>query len=679
MSGFKLIAIRPSGVCNRKFLKVLNPDEIYKLLSNYDFSFRDDDEKGNVESILCTDSKTENLYDINKKDKKLEVNISAIVGKNGSGKSSIVELLYMAMFNVACDLQILPKINDDGEKIEFDPGIAVEIFYSLNKKYFNLHVDGNIIGIRSYIINPKGKFPEEYSSIKKEDLSDLFYSIVINYSHYSLNSLNVGNWVKNIFHKNDGYQTPIVLNPYRKNGNIDINTEEYLTRSRLISNILRVSKSGYQKQLLPNKIAQQIKFTLNSKKAVFDAPYQKYEKFLLKNKENIIRETFKTFLHKRPNIDFASNDKNLTIAHKYILKKLITILRKYKPYQNTRFNFVEKVPKKEAKKEEYVFSLDKLTAYLQELQKDESHITFKLRQAMNFLINYTTYSDKIGKFINIDDIANDLNNLKKATELINIIPPSFFDFDIKFDKSSSFNMLSSGEKQKIFSSATLIYHLVNISSVRKSARYVKYRNVNIIFDEIELYYHPDLQRTFIKDTLESLKNVELKNIDCINFILITHSPFILSDIPNSNILFLNEYGKSDNFASSIKTFGANIHDLLKHSFFLEEGSMGEFAKDKINETIAFLKYNKLTVEISTIDPKNLNIIKLKQEELAELRTQFNNDSKDFHKSLIDVIAEPLLQIKLSEMYDEAFNEKYQISVVSKRILELEELRKKLTV
>lgn len=58
----------------------------------------------------------------------------------------------------------------------------------------------------------------------KELSHDFFYTFVSNYSLYAYNSLELNKeytddnqcWIEKIFHKNDGYQTPIVLNPYRK-------------------------------------------------------------------------------------------------------------------------------------------------------------------------------------------------------------------------------------------------------------------------------------------------------------------------------------------------------------------------------------------------------------------------------------------------------------------------------
>lgn len=46
-------------------------------------------------------------------------------------------------------------------------------------------------------------------------------------------------WIKGVFHKNDGYLAPLVLNPKRTKGNIDINIENHLAKSRLMSSELR--------------------------------------------------------------------------------------------------------------------------------------------------------------------------------------------------------------------------------------------------------------------------------------------------------------------------------------------------------------------------------------------------------------------------------------------------------
>lgn len=189
-----------------------------------------------------------------------------------------------------------------------------------------------------------------------------------------------------------------------------------------------------------------------------------------------------------------------------------------------------------------------------------------------------------------------------------IIPPIF---DIEpmliektlINKDGSFDMkelmpmsgLSSGEKQIAGSISNMVYHLANINSVWQDKNLIKltqykqlqkvgnnqekallkYKYVNIVFDEVELYFHPDLQRRFVKNILDALKNLHLEYIEGINIMLVTHSPFVLSDLPRTNVLALN------NQQSDIEeTFCANIHEMLGSSFFMTY-SMGDVAREQI--------------------------------------------------------------------------------------------------
>jgi hypothetical protein len=175
-----------------------------------------------------------------------------------------------------------------------------------------------------------------------------------------------------------------------------------------------------------------------------------------------------------------------------------------------------------------------------------------------------------------------------------MIPPSFFKTNVIFEHTGNFDMLSSGEKQQIYSINTIAYHLYNLKSVMEYEDVYKYNSVNIIFDEVELYFHPDMQRRYINNLRERIISLGLnkeKDINNINIIFITHSPFILSDIPKSNILMLKrdeDSKKSLPYNNEEETFGANVHDLLANEFFMEHGFMGEFAKNRISSLSDFL-------------------------------------------------------------------------------------------
>jgi ABC-type multidrug transport system ATPase subunit len=110
----------------------------------------------------------------------------------------------------------------------------------------------------------------------------------------------------------------------------------------------------------------------------------------------------------------------------------------------------------------------------------------------------------------------------------------------------------------------------------------------ILLDEIEAFFHPQWSKQMLNILINEIKK------DNIYLIFTTHSPFLLSDIPKQNIIFLDkdENGNCkvvDGLKEKKQTFGANIHTLLSDSFFMEDGLMGEFAKGKINEIIEFHK------------------------------------------------------------------------------------------
>ena len=168
-----------------------------------------------------------------------------------------------------------------------------------------------------------------------------------------------------------------------------------------------------------------------------------------------------------------------------------------------------------------------------------------------------------------------------------IIPPPFCESEIRLYSGDhkdivKFNMLSSGERQQLFTISSILYHLDNINSVKDdnfNKERIFYPHVNIILEEIELYFHPEMQRRFVGLLMNSLRSVHFNNLKGIHIMMATHSPFLLSDIPSFNVLGLGEEGKSLG-----NTFGANIMDLLGNTFFMD-ASIGDIARDEISKII----------------------------------------------------------------------------------------------
>ncbi|WP_256003656.1 AAA family ATPase [Pedobacter deserti] len=113
-----------------------------------------------------------------------------------------------------------------------------------------------------------------------------------------------------------------------------------------------------------------------------------------------------------------------------------------------------------------------------------------------------------------------------------------------------------------------------------------YKNIILLLDEPENSFHPEWQRLFLSNLLDFLNKTTPYHT--FQIILASHSPIIISDFPKDNIIFLdkNEINGTCRVVNSISrdnTFGANIHTLYRNSFFIDGLPIGEFAKKKINQ------------------------------------------------------------------------------------------------
>ena len=119
-----------------------------------------------------------------------------------------------------------------------DRTYAAESLVPVRRLNAELYYEKDNVIYKITISNDSFSWTDERGNImgkNSEDLQSLFYTIVINYSHYAYNSQEYQSeimgrykkkfWIEALFHKNDGYRTPIVLNPFRERGNIDINVE----------------------------------------------------------------------------------------------------------------------------------------------------------------------------------------------------------------------------------------------------------------------------------------------------------------------------------------------------------------------------------------------------------------------------------------------------------------------
>jgi len=105
----------------------------------------------------------------------------------------------------------------------------------------------------------------------------------------------------------------------------------------------------------------------------------------------------------------------------------------------------------------------------------------------------------------------------------------------------------------------------------------------ILIDEAENSYHPEWQRKFINLLLKFMHAVHYRRKGDKDFqiVMTTHSPILLSDIPNSCVNYLEKRQTVQVVKNQPETFGTNIFELYRHAFFMKEGLIGEFAQNKI--------------------------------------------------------------------------------------------------
>lgn len=586
------------------------------------------------------------------------VSVSAIVGMNGAGKSSLLELMFRMINNFSACLVGNTIRRNGADEIYFIPGIKATLDYEISGMKGTLICDDGIVALaygdkKFFLSDPGLTMTDEYrdfevcykpKAAKSSEIAKcFFYTIVMNYALQAYNSLDYqdekakhyqtdnligassnGNWMNSMFHKNDGYASPIVLNPYRDQGVIDMKTETALTKDR-IAGILVEAKRKHR-EFIDGYQLQCIVYGFNPYRVMEKLPKRFHEKDVTQV-ENAFRmlygedNSFVRIVLDTYGYSFANSNCMSAYGCIYLIYKTLTIPSKYPSYaEYASVVDIEMIDGLlEDEKEQ-----DVLIGLIKEIKKDKSHITTKIRQTIHFLdaFNQDVWAeDKFTYEFYEDWLSMDKKNTSLEATM-ELMPPPIFSSEIIMKKDKDeveipFYKLSSGERQFLFLMSSVIYHVMNIKSVPASR--ISYRYINVVLDEVELCFHPEYQRTFLYKLLQSIKKLHLNTFCGFNIIVTTHSPFLLSDIPQGNVLYLED-GHVVDKSYMQNPFAANVNDILRQSFFLKNGFMGEFAKQKVLKVLDDYKKKKLDA----------------------------NEANE----LVELIGEPLLKDRLSEVIKE---------------------------
>lgn len=269
----RLIALKIYNDCAKHICKCLKPDVYYYFSNDYYFDHQGVLSFRKSSSIPLHKDFYTNLKEFHDRSltNDVQINISAIVGKNGDGKSSLVEIILRLINNLAESSGIYEH------HLQHVQGLRAELVYLYDETIYKIIEESN-----------KGTFLYEYATIKNEDiivnakriiikkhypLQPLFYTLISNYSHYAYNvydfqdewtedparisneeKANAACWLTPIFRKNDRYSVPLTILPYRESGNVNINREKSLSKQRLTALFINSTDSiGSFRHIAGNK------------------------------------------------------------------------------------------------------------------------------------------------------------------------------------------------------------------------------------------------------------------------------------------------------------------------------------------------------------------------------------------------------------------------------------------
>lgn len=643
--------------------------------------------------------------------------ISGIVGANGVGKTTLLKIIHKSYQEDTPVIFVYEKLTDEGIEYYIDNRIGIR------------NENGGLIEESKTIINffekiNYNKFDYNsytelyYSPIYDKNISD-FHTILNIESKHSERSLeeiyndsilkeviflesNVSNKIKNIYpdfpnygnliikpkklHKRDFTKVYIDSNLGNPNKGEtlmhtierDLRVENFPNPVSLLNSYLSILKSGNVTDVL---------------KEIWDLPQYKNKdeqnSHLIHNSNDFIKNIEIGILsYLLLNDTFAITELSGTFDYNKILKA--------KSFEETLNYLLAK----------YIIQTDK--GFYNKPEEIDINDYKKLIQKCDALYNRFTILSGLDAKIIKEKIINDINGFKALKDFYDLIITnqklinnkdgySYLNLDVKNKqtKETLYNIIHAYTKIKTYFSAIPIgiVDFIEIEADKKlsfgeksllnlystlyeftlSKNFTREReNYLLILDEADLGYHPLWKRKYVDalnktlpeifNTLDTkvFDNIKKKKVNSeqkkpkIQIIFTTHDPLTLSDLPNSSIVFLKKDGhfsnvlKINDFERPTKTFGANISNLLSDSFFINDGLIGDFAKEKIEKVIVEL--NKL------LDLKNNNV-----------HIDISEDKKTLIKETLEIIDEPIIKMKLIDMYNTIFE-----ASIENEISELEE-------
>jgi len=603
----------------------------------------------------------EGFFDQTKLATRIEL-ISAIVGKNGTGKSSVLDCLRSMFIKNSYGLpysQALAIVEIEGAE---QPVVLDSDFESVEYRYTIQELQKT---------EDYNKLSVELDRLNKADFQTIYYSPHFDYK-YNLN-----------FDEIDVYDISFdkILEKDLEdlgNKNSNANGWDYSPSQELIfknslrqlfflsSNLVRENKIFKDLFDLPDHGEAKLFFRGHRKEEPWNTPPE--FRWILKIIKDKLKQEIDSW-HKIRIFDKQHNvtnqiDVNKYLVKRYTLRDFISVLERQMEKKNSYLSegkvllenfkdetdvldaynsfliFIEKSRIKLHGNEWDAFHYDSIELFFRTLfeyideieiedfvqndniQIDPDKVLKILQLQRNLLLNLFTYYPKI-KRSNKDEALFDSTN--RIEGFVNYIPTT--------------KRLSSGENA-LLNLFSRVYDFIDSNLTEESKFLGNKKHYILLLDEADLSFHPSWKRKFVKTVVSTLPYFfdTLGKPPSLQIVFTTHDPLTLSDIPQSNVVYLDKNEKGMTFINhnKLQSFGANVHDLLAHSFFLEDGFMGEFSQQIITDLIDYLTTQN---EHNTVE-KNIGFMR----EWNEVEAQ----------KIINIIDEPLIKERLQSLYDKKF-------------------------
>jgi hypothetical protein len=565
-------------------------DEPFRVLKNIELNF------SNKFIISYDDSE---ILDIKKNETHIPCffdsdghikSVSAIIGKNGTGKTSIIELIKWLqpdnLHNVPYKLiliygdvdldtdQVFIILKNDELKLE----LSEQFSKSIEIKNFYRHNTGIIKGLKPF------DYPHELDNLKQVFYSPVFEVKFSNLpaEHEVISTQNLTNISTSNLLENDAGDSI--------NGSTNsLNAREVLVRHKM-KDVERqyklVSDNDDFKDILGFDKPKYIELIIDTSDYRF-----------IKNQDFVIQFDSK-FSSTETKFNPQTRNQFLYQMMKFSYYNLIRNIPINYNTESAFFeinNIINSIPRVNGKND-FKKWLEEFKSNCDLNNSNNSYLISNFIKRLDFILSFFILKEVDKRFRYADNIRcrldlskkDDLKILNNYFEFKSLT--GFLHLDWKFNFHSN-GELSSGQKAKF----NLLSRFHSVFEKDKNLE-----NLLILIDEGDTLFHPEWQRTYLNDLLKGLKLI-FKNTSSIQIIFTTHSPFVTSDLPWYSIIKLDD--NEENGLTKViynndqPTFAANIHDLFADSFFMDKGFVGEFARVKINDL--FYRISKISKEIDS--------------------------------------------------------------------------------